>query len=129
MKPKRSKSKRSRPLAELLEVYVASRPGLKPDSKASYRWTLRALEKHLGRKAKLADLTERTVNAYVSWKLASFSASAAKRDRNSLVVWWRFAAKTNLLPPPPIGGIPILAGIFVSCSTTGPHPLDQRSKS
>lgn len=71
-----------------------------------YRWTLRAFEKHLERKAKLSDLNEQAVNGYVAARLAKWSAHAAKRDRNSLVVWWRFAAKKKLVPPPPIDGIP-----------------------
>jgi len=57
------------PLAELLEQYIASPPGLKVRSADSYRWTLRAFEKHLGRPATLADLSAETVNQYVRWKL------------------------------------------------------------
>lgn len=104
----KTKSKLSMPLGELLENYIASRPEMKPVSAASYRFTLRAFEKYLGRKATLADLTEETVNGYVSVRLAKWSQSAAKRDRNSLVVWWRYAARMKLLPPPPIDGIPTI---------------------
>lgn len=83
------------PLAELLETYIAQRLGLRPLSADSYRWTLRAFEKHLGRKATLADLSEETVNAYVAWKQSKWSSSAvvnrwgnARTTGPELSKWW-----------------------------------------
>ena len=105
MKPTKPKSKLSMPLAELLETYIASRPGLRPTSVASYRWTLRSLEKYLKRPAMLADFKEETVTGFVIARMKTCSAHTALRDRNSLAVWWRFAARKKLVKPPPIEGI------------------------
>lgn len=100
------KSKRLKPLKEFVEVYVSSRPGLDPKSAAQYRYTLKSFEKFLGRPATLADLNEERITGYVSYLLQRWSQSTSKRNRNSLVVWWRFAARRKLLAPPPFEGVP-----------------------
>lgn len=94
------------PLNELLETYIANRPGMTRNSADQYLYTLKAFEKFLERPATLGDLDEDLVTRYTAMRLQKWSQSAAKRDRNSLVVWWRFAAKRKLIEPPAVGGRP-----------------------
>lgn len=66
----------------------------RPNTKRLYRTTLRMFDKHLGRKATLADFNDATVNRFAAARIdAGLSKYSVNKDLFNLLAIWRWAHK------------------------------------
>ena len=85
----------------LRTIYTAARLGITPGSIAQYGFAVRQFSHFLGHDARLADLTELTVRAFLADYRAHFSASTTNVKRAELLSLWRVAVDEGLLPTLP----------------------------
>jgi len=63
----------------------------RPNTKRLYRYSLRAFNQHLGRAAKLSDLTNDTLSTFAAWRLdAGVGKKSVNRDLFNLLALWRW---------------------------------------
>ena len=93
----RSTLKKSWSAVELVDAYVASRPPLQPGAAKQLRYSEKAFAAFLKCPARLEHFTDDTINQFVSWRLQTASLATAKRNRNHLVLLWKFAAYRRLV--------------------------------
>ncbi len=86
---------------DLLILYRAHHPQLKPSTAEAYRYALRALEQHLGRTPDLGDLSESVLLSFVSVRLRKGSQQTVKRELGTLLRLWRFGWNRKIIDRDP----------------------------
>jgi integrase len=87
------------PLVEFLETYRIYRE-IRPSTFDQYRWCVQCFERHLGRAARLQDLTPDNVNRWLTSLRDRLSPHTAKSRRMTLLSVWNLAAQMQLAESP-----------------------------
>lgn len=94
------RSVRPRTLRALVEQYRLTRH-IRPATVAQLHYTVRSLEKHLGREPTTADLVDDTVNRWLAAASETrLSLHTVRSKRRQLLTLWRAAVELGLARPP-----------------------------
>lgn len=91
-------------LRDLLRNYVETNPSIRSiHTERLFEIVVRHFDRFLGRPALVEDLTERNFTAYMRHRrLAKKAESTIENEAVRLLVFWNFAAREGLIPPPKI---------------------------
>ena len=90
-------------LSKLIDKYELAND-LKASSVNQLRWTVRALERELGRPADVGDLTADAINTHLlALKNAGLAASTIRGRRVNLVTLWKYARRCHYVLEKPVG--------------------------
>lgn len=85
-------------LTELCKRYCDSRINLKPGSAEQIAYSVRSVEKHVGRTVYADEFSEAGMLRFLKARTKQVSLSTVKRERGDLLTLWRFAHKRGWAP-------------------------------
>lgn len=89
-------------LRHLVTLYASDHDyGISPGARAQLLYAVGSLERHLGRPAEVADLTDATVNGWIDAMRAVRSPHTVRSQRGSVLTLWRWAWQEGHLDQPP----------------------------